>query len=147
MDKTHGNRYIHKEAEEKMVEALLGPDEDFLDQEHSAEFLVALGINPTTLISELKEHLEERARHHHAKTGGVPPSVDAALRAIRQRVRALASMSMDAASHIDLLLAGTLAAKPAGSFARSFRRENDEELCDEDQKLLDDLEAELDAED
>jgi len=35
----------------------------------------------------------------------------------------------------------------ASTFARAFRREGDDELCDEDQKLLDDLQIELEADD
>ncbi|MEK6281725.1 MAG: hypothetical protein AABN95_15325 [Acidobacteriota bacterium] len=138
----------NRSTRQEIVEGILGPDEDFLETAHSEEFLLAFGIEPTTLLVELKEHLEGRARQHQSEQGAVPPSISGALRTIRQRVKSSNPMNIDPASHLDLLLAGALAgARPAGPIARSFRREGDDELCDEDEKLLDDLEAELDQPD
>lgn len=147
MDKTRGN-HSNGSPGEDLVDGMLGPDEDFLDAAHSEEFLLAFGIDPTTLISEFKEHLEDRARQHQSKDGTIPPSISNALRRIREYVKSSNPMNVDPGSHIDLLLAGTLGgAGLSGSAARSFRREGDDELCDEDEMLLDELEAELDLDD
>lgn len=147
MDKTHGNHPNGQLADE-IVDGILGPDEDFLDSAHSEEFLLAFGIDPTTLLAELKEHLEERARQHHSEKGAVPPSISGALRRIRESIKSSNPMNVDPASHINLLLAGTLGGgKAAGPVARSLRKEGDDELCDEDERLLDELEAELDQAD
>ncbi len=147
MDKTHGN-HPNGQLEEEIVDGILGPDEDFLDSAHSEEFLLAFGIDPTALISGFKEHLEERARQHQSKDGTVPPSISDALRRIRERIKSSNPMNVDPGSHIELLLAGTLGGGgSSGSVARSFRREGDDKLCDEDEMLLDELEAELDHHD
>jgi len=147
MDKSHGNDHVYKQTEE-IMDAILGPDEDFLEEEHCEEFLLALGIDPTTLLAEFKEHLEERARHHQSESGAVPNSIGGALRVIRNRIRSSNPMNVDPTSHIDLLLGGGLVhGNTASTFARAFRRESDDDLCDEDQMLLDELEAELGGDD
>jgi hypothetical protein len=128
---------------DEIMDAILGPDEDLLDEQNCEAFLMALGIDPTTLLSEFKEHLESRARHYQSQTGAVPNSIGSALRAIRERVKSSNPMNVDPDSHIDLLLSGSLGRGAPGTFARAFRREGDGELCAEDQSLLDELEAEL----
>lgn len=133
---------LQKQTEE-IMDAILGSDEDLLDQQNCEEFLLALGIDSTTLLSEFKEHLEDRARHHQSQTGAVPNSIVSALRTIRDRVKSSNPMNVDPDSHIDLLLSGSLGREVRGTFARAFRREGDDELCEEDQRLLDELEAEL----
>ena len=146
MGKTHTDDPRDQHSSE-ILDAILGPSEDFLDEEHCQEFLLALGIDPTTLVSEFKEHLEERARHHHSTTGSVPNTIGGALRVIRGRLQSSSPMRISPNSHIDLLLSGRLMQGSASTFARAFRREGDDELCDEDQKLLDDLQIELEADD
>jgi len=142
MGKTHGNDHLHQHTSE-ILDAILGPNEDFLDEDHCQEFLLALGIDPTTLLSEFKEHLEETARNHQFKSGGVPNSIVGALRVVRSRIQSSNSSKMDPNAHINLLLSGGLSHQPTGTFTRAFRRDSDDELCAEDQELLDDLEAEL----
>jgi hypothetical protein len=142
MGKTHSDDPLDQHTSE-ILDAILGPNEDFLDEEHCQEFLLALGIDPTTLLSEFKEHLEETARHHQSEGGAVPNSIVGALRVVRNRVKSSNPMNANPTAHIDLLLSGGLIHQSAGAFARAFRRESDDELCGEDQKLLDDLEAEL----
>ena len=140
MDKTRNDNKDNRE----FLDAILGPDEDFLDNEHCQEFLLASGIDPTTLLSDFKEHLEEKARQYQSSTGSLPNSIAGALRVIRERLKSSNPMIVDPTSYIDLLISGgLLSGSPAASFARAFRRESDDKLCDEDQKLLDDLEAEL----
>lgn len=142
MDKDYGNDHFHEQTEE-ILDAILGPDEDLLESKNCEAFLLALGIDPTTLLSEFKESLEERARHHQSESGAVPNSIVGALRVVRDRLKLSNPMNANPTSHIDLLLSGGLIHQPAGTFARAFRRESDDELCAEDQKLLDNLEAEL----
>jgi hypothetical protein len=142
MGKTHSDDPLHQHTSE-IVDAILGPNEDFLDEEHCQEFLLALGIDPTTLLSEFKEHLEETARNHQSESGGVPNSIVGALRVVRGRIQSSNSLKMDPNAHINMLLSGGLNHQPAGTFARAFRRDGDDELCAEDQKLLDDLETGL----
>jgi hypothetical protein len=142
MDKNQDNDPLHEKTEQ-IIEAILGPDEDFLDKENCEEFLLALGIDHTTLLSELKEHLEDRARQHQSERGVVPSSIVAALRVVRNRIHSSNPVSLDPSSHINLLLSGALSHQPTRPFARAFRRESDDELCAEDQSLLDELEAEL----
>lgn len=142
MGKTQSNDHLHQHTSE-ILDAILGPNEDFLDEEHCQEFLLALGIDPTTLLSEFKEHLEETARNHQSESGGVPNSIVGALRVVRGRIQSSNSLKMDPDAHINLLLSGGVGHRPTATFARAFRRDSDDELCAEDQKLLDDLEAEL----
>jgi len=140
MDKTRND---NKDTQE-LLDAILGPDEDLLGNEHCEEFLLASGIDPTTLLSDFKEHLEEKARQYQSSTGSLPNSITGALRVIRERLKSSNLMTVDPTSHIDLLVSGGLVSgNQATSFARAFRRESDDELCDADQELLDDLEAEL----
>lgn len=142
MDKMHGDDPVDQHTSE-ILDAILGPNDDFLDGEHCQEFLLALGIDPTTLLSEFKEHLEETARNHQSESGRVPNSIMGALRVVRGRIQSSNSLKMDPNAYINLLLGGGLGHQPTGTFARAFRRDSDDELCAEDQKLLDDLEAEL----
>jgi len=132
---------------EEIMDAILGPDEDLLERQNCEEFLLALGIDPATLLSEFKEHLETRAQRYQSQTGAVPDSIGSALRTIRNRVKSSNPMNVDPDSHIDLLLSGSLGREAPRTFARAFRRETDDELCAEDQSLLDELEAELEKED
>jgi hypothetical protein len=132
---------VSKQTQE-IMDAILGPDEDLLEKQNSEEFLLALGIDPTTLLSEFKEHLEARARYYQSQTGAVPNSIVSALRTIRDRVKSSNPMNVDPDSHINLLLSGSLGRDAPGTFARAFRREGDDALCAEDQSLLDELEAE-----
>jgi hypothetical protein len=137
---------IQKQTEE-IMDAILGPDADLLEKQNCEEFLLALGIDPRTLLSEFKEHLEARARHYQSQTGAVPNSIGSALRTIRDRVKSSNPMNVDPDSHIDLLLNRSIGPDAPGTFARAFRREGDDELCAEDLSLLDELEAELREED
>jgi hypothetical protein len=146
MGKTHSNDHLHQHTSE-ILDAILGPDEDFLDEDHCQEFLLALGIDPTTLLSEFKEHLEQRARDHHSRTGSVPNAIGGALRVIRGRLQSSDPMRVNPNSHIDLLLSGGLMQSSSSTFATAFRREGDDELSDADQKLLNDLQIELAADD
>ena len=148
MDKERSNLHSKERHEDEVMEALLGPDDDFLDEAHSVEFLLAFGIDPATLVSEFKEHLEERARQYQTERGSVPDPISDALRGIREHIKSNDPMNVDPSSHIDLLLTGALLnAEPSGTFARAYRRDSDDELCEEDQAVLDGLEAELNKED
>src|SRR5258705_9947541 len=118
MDNSNANQHP-----EEIIDAILGPDEDFLEKENCEEFLLALGIDPTTLLSEFKEHLEERARHHQSESGGVPNSIVGALRVVRGRLQSSNPSKMDPNAHINLLLRGGLS-QPTGTFARAFRRDS-----------------------
>ena len=141
MTKDHGNDHFQEQSED-ILDAILGPDQDLLESENCEAFLLALGIDPTNLLSELKDCLEERARHHQSESGAVPNTIVGALRVVRERLKSSNPMNANPTSHIDLLLSGGLSHQHAG-IARAFRRESDDELCSEDQELLDDLEAEL----
>jgi hypothetical protein len=140
MDKSNDDA---NEQLKRITDAVLGPDEDFLERENYDEFLLALGIDSATLLSEFKEHLENRARHYQSETMEVPNSIVGALRVLRERIQSSDPSRMDPNSYINALLSGGLGHERSVTFARAFRRESDDELCVEDQKLLDDLEAEL----
>ena len=146
MGKIHSDDHTDQNSSE-ILDAILGPDEDLLDEEHCQQFLLALGIDPTTLLSELKGHLEEKARCYQSQSGSVPNSIVHALRVIRGRIQSSNPMNTDPNSHIELLLSGALIRGSPGTFARAFRKENDDQLSLEDQQLLDDLETELERED
>lgn len=144
MKKTDSDHQPEGAEKEKLVEALVGPDEDFEDEECAEEYLTAFGIDPDTLVSEFKERLQERARQHQAESGSVPDALTNAMRAVRDQVKSSDPMNVDPDEHIDKLLAGELAkGASAGRFARSFRRKNGDEMCAEDDKIIDALEAEL----
>jgi len=129
---------------EKLVEALIGSDEDFKDEECSEEYLEAFGIDPSTLVSEFKEYLQDRARRHQAENGSVPDSITNALRAVRDHLKSTDPMNVDPDDHIDKFLSGQLArGASAGGYARAYRRKEGDEACEEDEDLLDSLEAEL----
>jgi len=133
---------------EELVEALIGNDDDFEDEECSEEYLDAFGIDPNTLVLQFKEHLQERARRHQAENGSVPDSISDALRAIRDHLKSSDPMNVDPDDHIDKLLSGQLArGASAGGYARSLRRKDGEEMSEEDEELLDALEAELEGDD
>jgi hypothetical protein len=133
---------------EKLVEALIGAGEDFEDEECSEEYLEAFGIDPSMLVSEFKEYLQEKARRHQAEDGSVPDSINNALRAVRDHLRSSDPMNVDPDDHIDKLLSGLLAkGASAGGYARALRRKEGEEMCEEDEELLDSLEAELEDDD
>jgi hypothetical protein len=143
MDKYHGSDPLF-EVTNQIAEAVLGPDDDFLDRQCCEEFLLASGIDSATLVSDFREHLQERARHFQSSNGSVPNRLASAIRVIRERLKSLNDMSVDPASHIDLVInGGQLTGRYNQVFAPLFRRDTDAELCDEDQKLLDELEAEL----
>jgi len=144
MDKYHDRDPLF-DAVNEIAEALLGPDDDFRDKQCCEEFLLASGIDPTTLLSEFKEHLQERARHFQSTIGSVPNSLASAIRVIRERLQSQNDMSVDPASHIDLIISGggEVLGRHDLAFSPLFRRDTDDALCDEDQKLLDELEAEL----
>ena len=128
----------------QIAEAVLGPDDDFLDKQCCDQFLLASGIDPTTLLSEFKEHLQERARHFQSSTGSVPNILASAIRVIRERLKSQNDMFVEPASRIDLIVSGgEVLGRPDLAFSPLFRRGADDALCDEDQKLIDELEAEL----
>lgn len=137
-----------KHSPADIVEAMFGPDEDFLEEGVADEFLLASGIDPTTLLQDFKAHLENRARQLQAKKGTVPDSISWGLRALRERIKSSDPMNVNPSDHIGSLLAGTLgSAASAGATARAYRRDTDEELSDKDKNLLDELEAELNEDD
>jgi len=148
MKEKDSNHQPEPAEEEKLVEALIGPDEDFEDEECAEEYLTAFGIDPTTLVSEFKEHLQEKARQHQAESGSVPDSLSNVLRAVRDHIKSSDPMNVDPDEHIDKLLSGQLArGASAGGYARALRQKEGEEMCEEDEELLDALEAELEGDD
>lgn len=148
MKKTDNNYQPEKSEKEKLIEGLVGSDEDFEDQDDVDEYLHASGIDPSTLVSEFKERLQERARQHQAERGSVPDSINNALRAVRNHLKSSDPMNVDPEEHIDMLLAGQLGkGASSGGYAQSFRRKAGEEMCDEDEDIIDELEAELGKDD
>ena len=119
MGKTHSDDPLDQHTSE-ILDAILGPNEDFRDEEHCQEFLLAMGIDPTTLLSEFKEHLEETARKRQSESGGVPNSIVGALRVVRGRIQSSNSLKMDPNVHLNLLLSGGLGHQPTGTFTRAF---------------------------
>ncbi|MDT5272786.1 MAG: hypothetical protein QOH49_4972 [Acidobacteriota bacterium] len=148
MNKKDDGSRLEPTEKEKLVEALIGSEEDFEDEECSEEYLEAFGINPDSLVSEFKEHLQEKARRHQAESGSVPDSISNALRAVRDHLKSSDPMNVDPDDHIDRLLSGQLArGMSADQYARALRRKEGEEMSEEDEKILDALEAELEEDD
>jgi hypothetical protein len=144
MKKKHDGGRPEPTEKDKLVDALIGADEDFEDEECSEEYLEAFGIDPSMLASEFKEYLQEKARRHQAENGSVPDSISYALRAIRDHLKSSDPMNVDPDDHINQLLSGQFAAGgAAGGYDRAFRLKEDEEMCEEDEELLVALEAEL----
>lgn len=144
MDKAQSDSERKQPGTGKLVDALLDPDEDFLREECSEEFLLAFGIDPSMLMPEFKEHLEKRARQCQVERGSVPSSISGALRGIREYIKSSNPMNVDPDSHLDLLLGSMLpGGRLDGTVVHALRKEGDDPLCDEDQKLLDELQAEL----
>lgn len=144
MKKKDDKSRLEPTDKEKLVEALIGSDDDFEDEECSEEYLEAFGIDPDSLVSEFKDYLQEKARRHQAEGGSVPDSISNALRAVRDHLKSSNPMNVDPDDHIDRLLSGQLAqGASAGQYARALRRTEDEEMSEEDEQILDALEAEL----
>src|SRR4051794_18852369 len=73
--------------QEKLIEALLGSDDELEDEVHANESLAALGISPSALISEFADHLEKEARRLEDKGLAEAIHVRAALRDTRARMK------------------------------------------------------------
>ena len=148
MEKKDDRGQSEPTEKEKLVEALIGGDEDFKDEECSEEYLEAFGIDPDSLVAEFKEYLQEKARMHQAESGSVPDSINNALRAVRDHLKSSDPMNVDPDDHIDRLLSGQLTRRAStGLYARALRRKEGEEMSEEDEKILDALEAELEEDD
>ena len=144
MKKKNIDRQSEKTEKGKLIEALLGSDDDLEAEECSEEYLSAFGIDPSTLVSEFKEHLQEKAREQQAERGSVSDSITSALRSLRAHMKASDPMNVEPDSYIDQLLGGTLPVNLSNSrVAYAFRNQTDEEMPDGDKEILDGLKAEL----
>jgi len=148
MKKKNDDSQSEKSEREKILESLLGSEDDFGDEECSEQYLIAAGIDPFTLATEFKEHLQEKARQQQAEEGLVSESVNSALKSLRTHIKSSDPMNVEPGVHINQLLGGLLAeSSSTAGFAYAFHNRTDEEMPDEDQQTLDALEAELNGDD
>lgn len=73
--------------QEKLIEALLGADDELEDEARVDESLAALGISPSDLISEFADYLEKEARSLEGEGRGEASRVRTALRDTRARMK------------------------------------------------------------
>ncbi|MDQ3816248.1 MAG: ImmA/IrrE family metallo-endopeptidase [Acidobacteriota bacterium] len=73
--------------QEKLIEALLGADDELEDEARVDESLAALGISPSDLISEFADYLEKEARRLEGEGRAEGSPVRAALRGVHARVK------------------------------------------------------------
>ena len=73
--------------QERLIEALLGSDEELEDEVGTDESLAALGISPSALISEFADYLEKEARRLDDEGRAEAIHVRAALRGTRARMK------------------------------------------------------------
>ena len=81
--------------QEKLIEALLGSDEELEDEVRADESLAALGISPSDLISEFADHLEKEARRLEGEGRAEATHVRAALRDTRARMESTEPLDND----------------------------------------------------
>src|SRR5947209_6520782 len=74
------------EEKDKALEALLGSDEDFIDEKCADEYLTAAGIESSKLVSEFKSHLQKKARNLKEDDKGAAHSIATALRNIEPSI-------------------------------------------------------------
>lgn len=144
MKKKNDDSQSEKSERQKILESLLGSDDDFGDEECSEQYLIAAGIDPSTLASEFKEHLQEKAHQQLAEEGLVSEPINSALRSLRTHIKSSDPMNVEPDVHIDQLLGGQLAGgSSAVGYAYAYRNQKDGEIPDDDNRILDSLEAEL----
>lgn len=73
--------------QERLIEALLGSDDELEDEVRADESLTALGISPSALISEFAGHLEKEARRLEGEGRAEAINVRAALQDTRVRMK------------------------------------------------------------
>jgi O-acetyl-ADP-ribose deacetylase (regulator of RNase III) len=70
---------------ERVLDALLGSDDDFLNEGDADEYLTAAGIDPSALVSEFKSRLEKEAGKLDEGDKIAARSINAALRSIESQ--------------------------------------------------------------
>jgi len=144
MKKKNDDSQSEKSEREKILESLLSSDDDFGDVGCAEQYLIAAGIDPSSLVSEFKEHLQEKARQQQAEDGSVSEPINSALKSLRAHIKSSDPMNVEPDVHIDQLLGGLLAGgSSAAGYAYAYRNQKDGEMSDDDNQILDSLEAEL----
>ena len=129
-------------AQEAMLDALLGADDDFYDVEAATEFLDAVGIDSSKLVSDFKSFLQTEVRHFEAERKPVPPALNDALQSLRAEIKASDPMTVDPQKWFGGLLGGMLPI-PVHQAAPSLRRREGEDITAEDIEILETFKDEI----
>lgn len=73
---------------EKILEALIGSDDDLTDEKAAEEFLIAAGADSSELLSEFKTRLEDEARKLGKGEDIIARSVNTALQSVESQIQA-----------------------------------------------------------
>lgn len=131
-----------KSEREEIFDALLGPPEE-MDEESADAFLETYDIDPTQLVSELKECISRESRKLRVAGREAPPTMQNALRDLREYERRRSTPPLvDPAIWIGNLLNSDLGGTGRTEVVYSFHKRKGD-LSESDQAVLDALKAEL----
>jgi len=134
---------------DEVREALFGKDLD-IDAETAEEILESHGISTEAMVDELQALMQERIRKN-ASEGGKDAENENLLFFVRDITNYKRSRSPEAVkpeSWVKSLIDNTTATLfPDHTTARTFRNRKEGDLSENDQKLIDEAEAELNEDD
>jgi hypothetical protein len=142
MPKQDKNLIPPKAPREELLDAILGPDEE-MDDELANKILDHYNLTGAQLVEEFKLRLQAEAKSHFQETNEVSKPLEAALKSIREYQRAAEPEPVRAESWIDAFLRGSIASGAQQQPLYSFHRLREGSATANDQKILDELEAEL----
>ncbi len=138
-----------REQLEKLLEKLLPPNEE-MDEVSAAVILESAGVDRSKLSEDLSQRLKRRIEELQAEGADVPPQLIEALTSLRPEAEPEDQVSPDPEDWIKKLLSGSMPGNLSQSSGagplQSFRARNMEFLSEEDQKILEELVAELQLE-
>lgn len=130
---------------EAAIDAMLGPDDEMIDNELASELLVSYGIDENQLLPDLKKSIED-----HLKELGEDSKKAKNLRNTLSSITAYQrAQSPDGLSAKEWVAKSVTDAEPPlkARVAYSFRNRKDGKIPERDKHILDNLEAELNNED
>lgn len=134
---------------DKVLDALLGPDLE-IDEDTAEKILRSHGISSDALVDELQAMMQERIRKNELEGNKQADNENLRyfVRDITNYKRARSPDSVKPESWIDSILDNTTRVLfPNQSKAQAYRGRKDGHLTENDQNLIDEIEAELDEED
>lgn len=142
MPKRDKNPAPPKSPREELLDAILGPDEE-MDDELADEILRSYNLTGSQLVEEFKLRLQTELKSHLQATNEISKPLEAALKSIRDQQHAAEPQPVRADSWIDSFLGGSIFAGDQPQLLYSFHRLRQGAATANDQKILDELEAEL----